>query len=176
MKNNLYLLCGSPGSGKTYWAMGKSHGENYVSRDEIRFAKIQDGSDYFAYEDIVFKEFIDTISRYMLDKCNTKDIYIDATHLTPKSRAKVLNKLPIEKTQCKVIAVNFLTSRAQCLERNDKREGFAHVPEGVLIEMNRSFIPATNNDDREPIHYDAIVNIKEGGVVDVDLGNGRFAL
>ena len=57
----LLLMCGAPGSGKTYWAkkaMGLQGGEipiKYFSRDEVRFEMVPEDEEYFSKEDAVFK-------------------------------------------------------------------------------------------------------------------------
>ena len=52
-QQNLYLMCGVPGSGKTTWVkrqMMQANGASsrHISRDTIRFNVITDEDDYFA--------------------------------------------------------------------------------------------------------------------------------
>ena len=91
----VWLLSGIPGSGKTSWAKKqiKKHGGVHCSRDEIRFSLLKDDEDYFAHEDEVVALWLEKITN-AINNPKVEDIYIDATHLTEKSRAKVLNELP----------------------------------------------------------------------------------
>ena len=55
----LYLMMGAPGSGKSTWIKNHLNSQDvYISRDEIRFAKLKDGEDYFAHEGNVYAEFL----------------------------------------------------------------------------------------------------------------------
>ena len=62
----LYIMCGAPASGKTWFAKNKlcnGPGWYYVSRDEVRFSLLKDGDEYFSREDEVFDLFISKIVR-----------------------------------------------------------------------------------------------------------------
>lgn len=74
----LYVACGIPGSGKstTFRSIkeivdvtGKNTFE-IVSRDAIRFAKLRENQNiqYFDKEKEVWKEYIDTIQKYLDEK------------------------------------------------------------------------------------------------------------
>lgn len=104
----------------------------YISRDEVRFSMLSDTDDYFAKEDAVFTEFIKRINNAIADS-NIYNIIVDATHLNWASRNKTLRNLHLEN--CKVIAVVFNTPLNVCLDRNEKREGRAKVPRGVIRRM-----------------------------------------
>ena len=84
------------------------------------------------------------------------DIYIDATHLTPKARNKVLNQLDF----CGhgLTGVNFLTDEEECIRRNNLRTGRAQVPESVIRNMAETFIPIAQN---ENYVYDEIIEVKD---------------
>ena len=97
--NNLYILCGIAGCGKSTWVKNRmaentsstDHKWEYVSRDEVRFSMIKEEDDYFSKENEVFNKWINNInSEISNDKIDI--IYVDATHLTPKARNKVLDK------------------------------------------------------------------------------------
>lgn len=46
--NNLYILIGAPGCGKSTWAKEKKAlGWNIVSRDEIRYAYLKNNEEFF---------------------------------------------------------------------------------------------------------------------------------
>ena len=51
----LYIMCGAPASGKTWFAkhnLCNGPGWYYVSRDEVRFSLLKDDEDYFSREEI----------------------------------------------------------------------------------------------------------------------------
>lgn len=110
--------------------MLKSH-DKYISRDEVRFSFLKDGDDYFAKEKEAFAEFISQINNAIEE--NYKCIYIDATHLNPSSRAKVINKLQGNVEKIGVIYLD--TPLDICLERNSTRTGRQLVPEKSIREM-----------------------------------------
>ena len=146
--NNLYILCGLPGCGKTSWTRNKMK-ENtsstdpkwaYVSRDEVRFSLIKEEDDYFAKEKLVFNEFVKRI-------CNSlKDTYVintiaDATHLNEISRNKLLNAIhrTMPNMNFDVVMVYFDVPVEVCKFRNAKRSGRARVPDNIIEKMCASF-------------------------------------
>ena len=92
-KHNLFLMCGIAGSGKSSWLQKNVSNAAIISRDEIRFSIIGDFDDYFAKENEVFTIFIQKIQEAIDNNDGPTEIYCDATHLTKKSRNKVLNAL-----------------------------------------------------------------------------------
>ena len=154
----LWLMAGPPGSGKTTYLrrLPMTDNDKLVSRDTIRFNLLNSDDDYFAHEEQVFAAFIDKIQTF-IDDNTTINIYIDATHLTEKSRNKVLDCLDLTKVN-KINCINLLTSVETCIERNELREGRARVPRSVVRRMAYTFTPATDN---EKYKYDTIINIKE---------------
>lgn len=129
--SKLIMMCGVPGSGKSTWIKNNKTDEMlWVSRDKIRFDKLKEDDDYFAYEDEVFEQFLEEINWGLeMDKI----VIADATHLTKKARAKVLNKVRkfADEIEAIVMDVHLITA----LERNDMREGRAWVPRGVIRRM-----------------------------------------
>ena len=90
MKKHLYLMVGVPGSGESTYAKNiLKDGDIYISRDEIRYSLLTEEDDYFAKENEVIKTFIDNIDKSLVNKEYCGDVYADATHLSPKSRAQV---------------------------------------------------------------------------------------
>ena len=86
---NIIMMCGLPGSGKSTYA--KEHrGEHdlYISRDLIRFSMLEEGQEYFGKEKLVFDTFVNTINQ-ALNIDSIKNIWVDATHLTPGSRFNI---------------------------------------------------------------------------------------
>ena len=57
--SKLNLMCGIPGSGKSYWVRHHmTDADAYISRDQIRFSMLKEGEEYFSHENEVFEEFI----------------------------------------------------------------------------------------------------------------------
>ena len=132
----LYLTCGIPGSGKSTWAKARAdEGWSWNSRDKIRFAKIKENDEYFAYESEVFDEFICNIQNDIYDKM--ENIIADATHLNQSSRDKVLNRLSLAGYEVWYIVFDIPLETA--LARNALRTGRARVPDNVIEKMYNSF-------------------------------------
>lgn len=134
-KGKLYISCGIPGSGKsTFLKKYVKKDESIVSRDEIRFALLKDGEEYFSHEEEVFKHFVNIITEFINSGLN---VYADATHLNKASRDKLLYAL--KKVGCEpssIEAIYFDVPLKVCLERNEKRyETRAYVPRGVIRRM-----------------------------------------
>ena len=131
----MFLMCGPSGSGKTTWVKNQMKNMKYpsvhISRDEIRFAKLKEGEDYFAHEDEVFEEFCKKAQEAIDGE--PLAIFIDATHLSEKARNKTLDKLNLENVE--LFAVNFNLPIDICLTQNDKRTGLARVPHSVIRRM-----------------------------------------
>lgn len=148
----VWLLSGAPGSGKTSWVKKqiKEHGGVHCSRDEIRFSLLKDDEDYFAHENEVITLWLEKITN-AINNPEVEDIYIDATHLTEKSRAKVLDKLP--KGDYFVTTVFFDVPLEICIERNENRSGRAFVPRSVIQRMHASYEQNTKLGDAT-LHLD----------------------
>lgn len=151
--NNLYLMVGAPGSGKSTYAreFSKNHKSRIkiVSRDAIRFSMIKDGSPYFSKEKAVFKEFVREINEGL----DEGDVIADATHVNEVSRMKLINKVDLSKCRVSCIVVN--TDETTAIKRNHLREGRARVPDEVIRENYARFThPKTDN-----FHYDKIIEV-----------------
>ena len=130
----VYIMSGCPGSGKSTWCRNRvtESGGVHCSRDEIRFSLLKEGEDYFSHEDEVINIWMEKVRQAILSP-DAGDVYIDATHLTEKTRAKVIESLPA--TNYTITIVFFKTSLETCLERNEKRDWPARVPRSVLRRM-----------------------------------------
>lgn len=151
--NNLYLMVGAPGSGKSTYAreFSKNHKSRIkiVSRDAIRFSMVKDGSPYFSKEKAVFKEFVREINEGL----DEGDIIADATHINEVSRMKLINKVDLSKCKVSCIVVN--TDETTAIKRNHLREGRARVPDSVISENYARFThPKTDK-----FHYHTIIEV-----------------
>lgn len=158
MKNKLYLMSGMPCSGKSTYAKGYLINEKtkYVSRDEIRFALLKEGDEYFSKENEVFNTFIDTIKNYLHEGY---DVIADATHLHQWSRAKLLYSLAEDLKDTEVIAVFMRTPLNVCLERDKTRKGTKfYVPEKTLLDMAKSLRQPNFSECRRMINQIWIVD------------------
>lgn len=142
MYKSLWITCGIPGSGKTHWIneMVSILDENkyiVISRDQIRFNLLSDNDNYFDKEDFVFENFCQDIQT-AIDNPQIFDIFIDATHLSRRSREKVLNNLDVPD-EIDINIVYFNTPLEVCLDRNEKRKGRQYVPPTSIKQMYTSF-------------------------------------
>ena len=146
--NNLYILCGIPGCGKSTYVQ-KLMKENcglpdpkwgYVSRDEVRFSMIKEEDDYFSKEKQVFNEFVKCICE-KLDDAWVANVIADATHLNEISRNKLINAIRRNRHKDKplhIVMVYFDVPLEVCKFRNNKRSGRMRVPDDVMDKMYRS--------------------------------------
>ena len=151
--NNLYLMVGAPGSGKSTYAREFREEHNpspiIVSRDAIRFSMVKDGSPYFSKEKAVFKEFVREINEGL----DEGDVIADATHINEVSRMKLINKVDLSKCKVSCIVVN--TDETTAIKRNHLREGRARVPDKVISENYARFThPKTDK-----FHYHNIIEV-----------------
>ena len=145
--NNLYILCGIPGCGKSTWVQKKMK-ENeptgissqkwaYVSRDEVRFSMVKEEDDYFSKEKQVFNEFVNRICGNLSDSW-IDNVIADATHLNEISRDKLINAIRRKRPNLplNITMVYFDIPLEVCKFRNNKRSGRAHVPDNVIEKMH----------------------------------------
>lgn len=165
MTYEVKVMVGCPASGKTSFI--RKEEENLeeahlatcvVSRDQIRKSLLQPGEDYFAREDEVFDEFVRQINEAM-ELC-IDVVFVDATHINSKSRAKLLKRLKPDPNTTLTFEV-MQTSAATCLTRNSKRKGFEKVPNTVIQNMMRNFeIPSKDEFPKDNYGFGSIrVNI-----------------
>ena len=136
LPQRVFLMCGPSGSGKSTIAqkLWQEYGGHYVSRDQCRFSLLKEGDSYFDHEDQVFEDFIKIIRASIQ---TGENVYIDATHLTPKARHKTLVRL--QPGDYKTIAVCVEVPVEIALERNTGRAGYALVPETVIKNMHSAY-------------------------------------
>jgi len=137
MEKSLWITCGIPGSGKTTWIKSMTDiidegCYKVVSRDEIRASLITDKDKYFSKEKEVFKTYCSQIQEGLNNE-NVFDIFADATHLTKSSRDKLLYSLNTNGVEINIVYFN--VPLEVCLDRNEKRNGFAYVSPTTIKNM-----------------------------------------
>lgn len=161
----IMMLVGVPGSGKSTYAQelikeleAENHTVAYISRDKIRFNALEPNDLYFDKEKAVFNEFIRQINQAIEDEFEY--VIIDATHVSPVSRAKVLKRVRAPS----YAALNIMVmdcSLETCIERNEKRTGIYKVPVSAIENMYKNFVYPT---PEEFMQYDyELVQIYEIG-------------
>ena len=160
VKKKGYLMCGPAGSGKSTWihehaTPGTSA---HISRDRIRFSMVAEDQYYFSREKEVYMEFVRQICRALAyDTKWVDEIYIDATHLTKKSREKIIREIDSFCPKYDLIAVIIKPELEQCLEQNAQRKGREFVPETVIRNMYETFQHPLNDD----LNYTMIIENDE---------------
>ena len=158
-QKKVFLMSGPPACGKsTFIRSNMTVGSEWVSRDNVRFAFLQPGEDYFAHEEEVFDTFINYINQ-TLKHPDIDTIYIDATHLNKRSRDKTIRRLYRENIG-ELNCVCFSTPKEVCHARNHLREGRARVPATAIDNMfNSYFYPGANE------NFDHVYEVNENGVI-----------
>ena len=159
-RKKLYLMCGPAGSGKTTWV--REHAtpgvSAHISRDRIRFSMVKEDEYYFSREKEVYMEFVRQICRALAYETKwVEEIYVDATHLTKKSREKLVSEIDSFCSKYDLIAVVIKPELEQCLAQNAQREGREFVPETVIKNMYETFQHPMNDD----LHYEMIIENDE---------------
>lgn len=153
MRKKLYIMVGAPGCGKTtYVRTHAAPGHSaHISRDAIRFAKLEEGESYFGREKEVYKTFIQQIVM-AFDNCPWVDeVWADATHLTENSRKKLLSNLIT--VDIDVIPVVIMPELDICLGQNMLRTGRERVPDTIIEKMYNTYEDPAN----DKIEYDDII-------------------
>ena len=153
----VYVMVGIPGSGKStvIQSMQKDlKGSSItISRDAIRFSLLKEGERYFAKERQVFPKFIEECFNAIQDEFD--HVFIDATHISPISRERLLRPLfdLIKLKEYKIVFQIINTPVEVCIERDKERAGRQHVGEQVIRDMFKNFNPP---DEEELDYYNAI--------------------
>ena len=152
-------MSGPPGCGKSTWVRTNlTVGSEWISRDNVRFAIIKDDEDYFAHEDEVFDTFINYINQ-TLENPNIDQIFIDATHLSRRSRRKTISRIRmanVEELNC----ICFTTPKAVCHARNNLREGRSKVPVSAIDNMFNAYSLPTKDEG-----FTHIYDVNENGII-----------
>lgn len=108
--------------------------EKVVSRDAIRFSLVKEDEEYFSKEDEVFKIFISTIKEKLI---SLNEVYVDATHLNPPSRSKLISALGTSLMGVELNVIWVKVPLEVALKRNEQRKNTrAYVPRGVIRRMH----------------------------------------
>lgn len=137
-QQKVFIVCAPAGVGKSTWVIKQMAPQTdiCISRDNIRFMLLQDGEDYFAHENKVRNIFFTAIRNNTFTSKDFDNVFVDATHLTTKSRRQTLEHIAPDTHK---IAVYFDVPLEVALERNRHREGRARVPENAIRSMYNSF-------------------------------------
>lgn len=150
----VYLMCGPAGGGKSTWIRNnaKPGVSAHISRDRIRFKMVKEDEYYFSRENEVYMEFTRQIMKAIT--CEWVDeVYVDATHLTKKSREKLVREIDNVCIPFDLIAIIVKPELEQCLAQNTQRSGREFVPETVICNMYESFQHPLNDD----LNYEMII-------------------
>ena len=142
MTQYIYMMVGAAGAGKSTYIKNHFPDAFDVSRDKARFdimAKYKT-DDYFAHEKEAFDTYINRINSAIERECET--VVLDATHLTPKSRKKVLCRINIPK-DAKLYAVVVRPTLEKHIKQNAQRTGKAFVPVDAIVKQYNSYVEPT---------------------------------
>lgn len=155
----LFVMSGPSGCGKSSWIQKQiaEHGGNWISRDLIRLSLVEENESYFSHEDQVLREFYKEINNKLTSQYYHSDVYVDATHLTPKARKELFRNIHLEAAS-EIIGVSFEIPTDVAVQRNKNRVGRANVPMTVIRDMNGRFLPPILEEG-----YDMIIHINENG-------------
>lgn len=125
-------MCGLPASGKTTKAkeIVTAEGAEYVSSDEIRKELYGDESCQ-SNNQKVFEHYYERMNQYLSEG---KDVVIDSTNVTLKSRKRILSEC---KVNCVKILYVIATPIEYCYENDSKRE--RQVGKEIIDKFWKSF-------------------------------------
>lgn len=130
----LTVMCGLPGSGKSWYAenMSRSLDIPVVSSDELRRELLGDVNDQ-SKNNTVFQEAFTRIDNYLRE--GKEDVIFDATNINEKKRRALVGTF---KPNCAEINLVFMnTSIGECIYRDGRRS--RRVGQEVIGRMSRKF-------------------------------------
>ena len=165
-QQTVFIMCGPPAVGKSTWTIKQMAPQTdvWISRDNIRFMLLQDGEEYFAHEGKVKNIFFCAIRSNTFISKDFDNVFVDATHLTPKSRRQTMDHIAPNTHK---IAVYFDVPIKIALERNARREGRARVPEDAIRNMYKCYQRPTLKEG-----FDEIWHVNADGVVTKEVVRG----
>lgn len=130
---NLIIMVGLPGSGKSWHAnelVRRGEADGVISSDKIREELLGDENDQSA-NDKVFKIFYERANKLLSEG---KNVVLDATNVTLKSRRRIFAEIKVPCTKiCYIIA----TPIQECIKQDSERE--RSVGEEAIRKFERSF-------------------------------------
>lgn len=152
MTQYIYMMVGAAGAGKSTYIKNHFPDAFDVSRDVARFDTMAkyNTDDYFAHEKEAFNTYINRINSAI--ECGWKTVVLDATHLTPKSRKKVLYRINIPK-DAKLYAVVVRPTLEQHIKQNAQRTGKAFVPIDAIVKQYNSYIEPTHKEGFDDVFF-----------------------
>lgn len=156
----LYLICGAPGSGKSYLAEAAAEElnkegikTNIVSRDKIRNVLLDEGDEYLSKENKVWTQFINAAKASLHDYDCT---ILDGMHLDVAARCKVIKALEGELEDINVYALWRNTPLEICVANNKFKDDGQPVSDAMLRALYEKFVPPTREEG-----FDAILTFEE---------------
>lgn len=145
MTQYIYMMVGAAGAGKSTYIKNHFPDAFDVSRDVARFDTMAkyNTDNYFAHEKEAFDTYISRINNAI--ECGWRFIVLDATHLTPKARKRVLKRINIPK-DAKLYAVVVRPTLEKHIKQNAQRTGNAFVPVDAIVKQYNSYIEPTHEE------------------------------
>ena len=139
---NLIMLCGQGSCGKSYYAIHNYHKDEIVRMDDV----VKECEDYTFDYDKHFHIYIKKIQE-KIDN-NQKNIVLDFSQDSKKSRKHVLNQLKFNPNEIDFQAINFNVNLAQMILFHTKRTKQTLDNEKILRmqKIKNGFQPATVNE------------------------------
>jgi predicted kinase len=136
----LYVLCGLPGIGKSYWA------NKYLDYPDVKIVSTDDIR-HDLFNDVYSKESNAAVfdAAYAMIDNGLEDgrpVCFDATNITPGYRARVIEIG--KKHRAYVIGVSFTNDPKLANDRNANRERV--VPAEVIDRMSKQFVPPSKDE------------------------------
>ena len=148
----LIVMCGLPGSGKSYWAESyvKTHPSyEIISTDKMRQELFGDESD----QSNNWLVFVTAYQRLVSIIESGKSAIFDATNLKRKDRKKIVKFFSRYNIPLKLVWMN--TPMEVCKLRNSQRKRF--VENLVIDKMSECFIEPTREEGWDDIIFNKIV-------------------